>query len=82
MCVALCKLLPLEVLNDTPSSSLMDSMRVHDENNKRRNSQGVLLGSWHFRGRRVCWSFEMGTRKIDKQINYSHELGQTKQQVG
>ncbi len=23
-----------------------------------------------------------GTKKIDKQINYSHELAQTKQQVG
>jgi len=25
------------------------------------------------------WSSEMGTRKIDKHINYSHELAQTKQ---
>jgi len=26
----------------------------------------------------VCWSFGMGIRKIDKQVNYSHGLAQTK----
>jgi hypothetical protein len=41
----------------------------------------MLLSSQHFGGRRVCWSFEMGTRTIDKQVNYSKKLAQTKQQV-
>jgi hypothetical protein len=35
-----------------------------------------------FQGRGACWSSKMGIRKIDKQVNYSHELAQTKQQVG
>jgi hypothetical protein len=52
------------------------------ENNERRRSSGVLLDSQHFRVRGVCWSSKMGTKKIDKQIIYSHELAQTKQQVG
>jgi hypothetical protein len=30
----------------------------------------------------ACWSSKMGTRKGDKQVNYSHRLAQTKQQVG
>ncbi len=30
----------------------------------------------------ACWSSKMGTRKIGKQVNYSHEPTQTKQQVG
>jgi len=29
-----------------------------------------------------CWSFRMGTKTNDKQVNYSHGLPQTKQQVG
>ncbi len=36
----------------------------------------------HFGGRGACWNFRMGTRKIDKQLNYSHGPAQTKQQVG
>ncbi len=42
------------------------------DDNGRRRSWGALPGSQHFRGRGVCWSFGMGTRKIDKQVNYSH----------
>jgi len=42
----------------------------------------MLFGSQHFGGRGVCCSSEMGTRKSDKQFNYSHGLAQTKQQVG
>jgi hypothetical protein len=42
----------------------------------------MFPGSQHFEGRGACWSSEMGTRMNDKQINYSHELAQTKQQVG
>jgi hypothetical protein len=33
-------------------------------------------------GKKVCWSSKMVIRKIDKQLNYSHEHAQTKQQVG
>jgi len=42
----------------------------------------MLLGSQHFGGKGPCWSFGMGNRKSDKQINYSHEPSQIKQQVG
>jgi len=45
-------------------------------------SQGMFFGSQHFGARGVCWSSRMGTRKIDKKLNYSHEPVQTKQQVG
>jgi hypothetical protein len=31
--------------------------------------------------RGLCWSFEMGTRMNDKQVNYSFVFTQTKQQV-
>ncbi len=48
------------------------------ENNKRRRSSIVLLGSQHFEGRKVL-ELQDGTRKIDKQFNYSYELAQTKQ---
>jgi hypothetical protein len=30
----------------------------------------------------VCWSFRMGIKTNDKQVNYSHRPTQTKQQVG
>jgi hypothetical protein len=33
-------------------------------------------------GRGVCWSSEMGIKKSDKQINYSHKPTQTKQAIG
>ncbi len=49
------------------------------EDIKRKRSWSVLLGWQHFKGRGACWSFEMGIRKIDKQLNYSHGLAQTKQ---
>ncbi len=51
-----------------------------DEGSGRR-SWGMLPSSQHFEGRRVCWSSMIGTRMNDKQVNYSHELAQTKQQV-
>ncbi len=52
------------------------------EDNGRKRSQGALPGLQHFGDREVCWSSEMGIKKIDKQLNYSHRLAQTKQQVG
>jgi hypothetical protein len=51
------------------------------ENSGRKRNRGMFLGSQDFKGRKVCWSSKMGTRKIDKQFNYSHEPTQTKQQV-
>jgi hypothetical protein len=43
---------------------------------------GMLPSLQHFEGKRACCSSKMGTRTSDKQVNYSHELAQTKQQVG
>ncbi len=38
------------------------------KNNGSKKSWVALLGSQHFRGKGACWSSEMGTRKIDKQL--------------
>jgi len=42
----------------------------------------MFPNSQHFEDRGVFSSSEMGTRKNDKWVNYSHERAQTKQQVG
>jgi len=55
---------------DAPPSSLMDSITSP----KVKKTKGEGVGA--------CWSSEMGTKKIDKQFNYSHMPTQTKQQVG
>jgi hypothetical protein len=61
--------------NDTPLNSLMEStLNPKGENNERIGSCSTLFGSQHFGGRGLCWSFGMGTKKSDKQVNYSHEL--------
>jgi hypothetical protein len=57
-------------------------MSTKSENNRRIRSWGMLPGSQHFGGRMACWNFGMGTKKSDKQVNYSHWPAQTKQQVG
>ncbi len=66
---------------DTPPSSLMDqtmSLKV-----KTVEGKGVCVRSLqHFEGRGVCWNSKMGTRKIDKQLNYLCGPAQTKPQVG
>jgi hypothetical protein len=31
--------------------------------------------------RKACWSFEMGIKTSDKQVNYSYQSAQSKQQV-
>ncbi len=47
--------------------SPMDSiLSPKGENNKSIRSWGTLLGSKHFKGRGVCCSSRMGTRKSDK----------------
>jgi hypothetical protein len=62
-------------LTDAPSNSLMDSIvNPKHENNGRIMSWGMLLGSQHFGGKNACWSFGMGTKKSDKQVNYPHGL--------
>jgi hypothetical protein len=62
---------------------LFDGFNYESKNDdiERKRSWGMLLGSQHFKGRGVCWSFRMGTRRIDNQVNYSHRLAQTKQQL-
>jgi hypothetical protein len=45
---------------------------------RRRKSWDAFLGLQHFGGKGACWSLGMGTWKIDKQLNYSHGLAQTK----
>jgi hypothetical protein len=52
------------------------------ENNERTRNWGLLINLQHFKGRGVCWSFEMGIRVNDKRVDYSHEPAQTKQQFG
>jgi hypothetical protein len=42
------------------------------ENNERIMNWAMLLGSQHFKGRKVYWSSRMGTRMNDKWVNYSH----------
>ncbi len=72
-------------MNENMSLSLMHpqapcgpNYESKDENNGRRRSWGTFPGLQHFGGRGACWSSGMGTRKIDKQINYSHEPAQNK----
>ncbi len=42
----------------------------------------MLPGSQHSRGKRVCWSFRMGTKMNNKRVKYSHGPTQIKQQLG
>jgi hypothetical protein len=67
---------------DTPPSSLMDS--IASPKLKTTKGEGVGVRSLVRNTSRVEGVLELwdGTKKIDKQINYSHELAQTKQQVG
>ncbi len=66
---------------DTPPSSLMDSLQVQRWSQQKEKATGTLRNSQHFGGKRACWSSKMGTKNINKQLNYSHKLAQTKQQV-
>jgi hypothetical protein len=68
--------------DDAFPSSLIYS-NVSPRWTQRKNEElGCAHGSQHFGGRRACWNSEIGTRKSDKQVNYSHKFAQTKQQVG
>jgi hypothetical protein len=68
---------------DTPPNSSIDSTTSPKvKTTKGIRSWGMLPNSYHFGGRKACWSFEMGIKTNDKWVNYSHGLAQTKQQVG
>jgi len=64
--------------------TLLERLKCESKNGniERKKSWGTLFSSQHFGGRGACWNSRMGTRTSDKQVNYSHELAQTKQQVG
>jgi hypothetical protein len=71
-----------DIMVDAPSNFLIDSIASpKGENNERIMSWGTLPGLQHFGGKGARWNFGMGTRESDKQVNYSHGLAQTKQQI-
>jgi hypothetical protein len=66
------------MVTNAPPNSLMDlTISPKGENNKRIKNWVVFFSSQHLGGRGACWIFRMGTRKSDKQVNYSHEPTQT-----
>ncbi len=68
---------------DAPPSSLMDSTMSPKVMTTKRGRVGARSLACNILGvERVCGSFEMGTRNIDKQVNYLHGPAKTKQQVG
>ncbi len=69
-------LIYLESLWCTPK--LLDGFNYESkgDDSRRRQSWGALPGSQHFGGRRAFWCSGMGTRKINKKINYLHGLTQ------
>jgi hypothetical protein len=68
--------------NDAPPNYFVDLTMNPKGEQQKDKEMGTLPGSYHFGGKRVCWSPGMGIRKSDKQVNYSNGLAQTKQQVG
>jgi len=42
----------------------------------------MFISLHNFKGKGACWNSKMGNTMSDKRVNYSHELAQTKQQVG
>jgi hypothetical protein len=72
----------LNISFDTPSSSLMDlttSPKVKTIKEKRIGMHSLVHNTSGVKG--ACYSFGIKTRKIEKQINYSHRPIQNKQQV-
>ncbi len=72
----------LDIIVDALPSSLINSNVSPRCKQQKMRNWGMFLGSHHFGSRGECWRCEIGTRKSDKQINYSHVPVQTKQQVG
>ncbi len=68
---------------NTPPSSLMDSTTSPKMKTTKGKGVGACFLTCNILGveGRACWSSGMETKKIDEQINYSHGLAQTKQQV-
>jgi len=72
-----------EGVHDAPLSSLMDSTTSPNVKTMERKKIGVRsLACNTSGGRGACWNSGMGIKKIDKKINCSHGLTQTKQHIG
>jgi hypothetical protein len=70
------------VISDTHPNSLINST-VSPNVKTAKEGVGVRFLVHSTSGmRRAYWSFGMGARVNDKQVNYSHRCAQTKQQVG
>jgi hypothetical protein len=61
--------------NDVTHPKLLGRLNCESkcEDNGRIKSWGMLFNSQQFGSRGACWNSRMGTRKSDKQINYSHK---------
>jgi hypothetical protein len=62
---------------------LLDGLNFESKGWKQRKDKelGTLFNSQHFGAKVVCWNSRIGSKKSDKQVNYSHIPTQTKQQV-
>jgi hypothetical protein len=56
------------------TTKLLDGFNCEFEGKDNGRSWGVFFGSQDFEGRRACWSSGIRTRRINKQINYSHRF--------
>jgi hypothetical protein len=54
----------IQIINDAPPSSLMDSIASPKVKTMEGKELGVLFSSQHFGGRRVCWSSMMGLGRL------------------
>ncbi len=66
------KLSNFKLIIDAPPSSLMDST-TSPKVNTTKEGVGHVLWLATLQGKGVCWSSRIETRKIEKQINYSHK---------
>jgi hypothetical protein len=66
---------------DAPQSSLMDSTVSLKRKTTKREGVGVCFLAGNISGVDGCAGVPGWTRKINKQVNYSHKPSQTKQQV-
>jgi len=67
---------------EAPPSSLVESisnLKLKTIEGEGIRARSLVRNTSGVEGVLELWD---GTKKIDKQINYSHELAQTKQQVG
>jgi hypothetical protein len=69
-------------LTDASPSSLMDSIASPKVKTMKRKGVGVHFLAYNISGVEGVLELYDGTRKIDKQFNYSHRHAQTKQEVG